>query len=143
MDQKYVRLTDLLMNCWNVWSEDGAIPPEARIDPEMLLPVWDECFLVQVLESGRFRYDYLGKSLIEAYGEDYSQEEVDSLVSPHKQKVVKRFDEVVKRGIPLEDEGEFRNSLGLTIKYRQLLLPFSGSSGRVEYVLGGMRWKAF
>lgn len=141
--EDYTRLTDILMGYWEGLKKNKGLPSENDINPDELSGVWDDCFLAQVMSNGRYRYSYLGKNLIEAYGDDLEKDEIDYLVSTSGHKTIEKFDEVVKNREPISDKGEFTNSKHLLIKYRQLLLPFLDTGGKVGFILGGMRWKAF
>lgn len=131
------------MSYWRKLGGDEAIPQESMINPEALKTIWDDCFLASIDSSGRYKYDYLGKNLIEAYGENHKKDDAETLVSLNSHPLVKKFEEVIKTGKPLENEGEFCNASRMQIKYRQLLLPFADRKGVVKFILGGMRWRAF
>jgi len=140
---EYNRLTDVLLGYWDDLKGDRDIPLENDVNPEDLDSNWDSCFLAHLLPQGGYRYSYLGKNLIEAYGNDVEEEEIDFLVSPDGHRTVEKFDQTIKEKRPISDKGEFVNSKKLLIKYRQLLLPLADFEGNVSYILGGMKWKAF
>lgn len=138
--ETYARLTDILIAHWKSLKGDLPFPRETAIDIAEIAPVWDDCFLIEAPKDRRYRYDYLGQHLIEAYGEDVCREEVDLLVSPYTQDMIEKFDTVVNSGAPLNDHGVFINARHIEVRYRQLLLPL-GHDGIVTHILGGMRWK--
>lgn len=141
----YIRLTDVLMNYWQGLGKTEGLPLESEIKPENLVRVWEDCFLVQVKSDRHFKYDYMGKNLVDAFGDDLKKDDAEELVSADTHRVVEKFSEVVHKKRPFSDEGEFTDARGMLVKYRQLLLPFSDkkNEGKVSYILGGMRWKAF
>lgn len=139
------RLEDILKHYWETLPRAtvGSIPSESTISPDALKNVWDDCFLVQITPDNSFRYDYLGKDLVDAYGEGYHDgDEADKLIDTHSNRAIRIFSEVVKGRKPVDDEGEFVNSRHLLIKYRQYLFPL-GNKERVTHIFGGMRWKAY
>lgn len=137
------RIDDVLLNYWGqLTHETDALPREAVIDPEAIESIWDDCFLVQITPDNHYRYDYLGKNLIDAYGEDFTVEEADTLVTPTTHRAIEIFSKVVASKQPTWDSGEFVNSKHMLIKYRQYLLPF-GEGEKVTHILGGMRWKVY
>ena len=89
-----------------------------------------------------FKYSYLGKDLIEAWGGDVTNEEVcKTMVSPYTERVNQKFEEILRKQAPVRDESEYIDSKKITIKYRQMLVPLANSKGEIAYILGGMRWK--
>lgn len=138
------RITDTLEEYWNKLRGSRSFPLEGEIEPGKLKDIWDSCFLVKVEDFDRdhYKYTYMGQELINAYGDDLSAEEVNVLVAPNKKRMLEKVKEVILSGAPVADESEFVNAKSVTVKYRQIFLPL-GEDERVEYVLGGMRWRGF
>ncbi len=140
------RLHERLLAYWQELRGNRAFPKEHDINPDDLEDVWDSCFLLQVIGKGadmRFRYSYLGSALIEAYGNDLTDQDVcATLIDPTTPNMIKKSAEVVKQRVQMVDESEFVNSLGMRIKYRSCLLPLGEKPNEVNYILGAMRWKA-
>ncbi len=141
LEKDIKRLEDFLISYWENLSTDST-PVESDIDAEILSPIWADCFLVRKVKE-KWKYDYLGENLIDAYGSDIDGGEADILISTGANKAKEAFDKAISKKKPVFDSGEFTNLNSQIIKYRQLLLPFQGEDGEVKYVLGGMRWKAF
>ena len=139
------RINEALIAYWNELKGNRLYPSEGDIDPDAIADVWDACFLVKLSsrkETGHFQYTYLGSYLIEAYGDDLTDQEVCShLVDPDSMPMVKKFEEVARNGEPMNDEGEFTNHNNVVIKYRSCLLPLGDPGKPVNYILGGMKWK--
>lgn len=143
------RLNEKLHTYWQSLCGTRAYPQENEVEPEALKDIWDSCFLVK--EIGRntdrhgYRYDYLGTSLIQAFGDDaiLSREISARLVSTESQPLLKSFEKVIQTGKVVEEESEFKNSQGLLIKYRSCMMPLGNAKEGVNYILGGMKWKAF
>lgn len=141
------RINERLLSYWEELKAERPFPAEAEIDPDELADIWDSCFLVQVgarAAQGGYKYTYLGPSLIEAYGDDLTNHEVSShliaLSNPH---LVQHFDEVARTAKPLVVESEFTNLKNMIVKYRSCMLPLGTLPGQVDYIIGGMKWKAF
>lgn len=142
------RINERIRSYWDEVRGARPLPEERDIDPEGLRDVWDACFLVKPVppEAGGigFRYDYLGKDLIDAFGGDVTHQEVYAkLVSTDSPPLVRSFAEVIKTGKPVEEQAEFTNVQGLLIKYRSCMLPLGNGAEGVNYILGGMKWKLF
>ncbi len=144
------RITELLRLHWEKVKGDAQFPSESAINPESeeLKPIWDHCFLVRIDQTNierPYAYLYLGEALVKAYGgEDASAREVcETLVYPSSMSLVHKFKEVADFTNPVNEEGEFVNSAGETIRFRSELLPLTDSAGDVSYILGGMKWKAY
>lgn len=138
------RINELLTDYWEGLRKGRTMPAEGDIAIESLADIWDNCFLVTV-KDGAFSYSYLGENLVEAYGDDLTGKEItETLLYPHPQSLMKTFSAVSKSGAPATDDSEFVNSRGTTVKYRSCVLPLSGAeAGKVAFLLGGMKWKAF
>lgn len=121
---------------------------ESDFDPYAVEDIWDSCFLVHIEDATRpdgFKYTYLGSSLVEAYGDDLTNREVcERLVYPSSMSLAHKFREVLESQKPVTEESEFTNAKGMVIKFRSCMLPIgkTGMQG-VQYVVGGMKWKAF
>jgi hypothetical protein len=143
MEIAYNRLTDALWNYWNALclKSGKEMPLESQIDPDQLEGFWEDCFLIESTNHG-YAFNYMGENLIEAYGKDLDNETMTKTMLPKNHPVARRYDIVTVQRKPMHDSSEFINSSGQKIYFRQLLLPFADSEGKIKYVLGGMRWKA-
>lgn len=144
---RHQRINERLEEYWESLRRGRAYPGEKEIDPRAIADIWDSCFLIRVdgeaLEKG-FKYTYLGLSLIEAYGDDLTGQEVcGRLVTPQSGQMVRKFHEVAESGRPVNDEGGFANRKNMLVKYRSVMLPLGAPPDRVEYIIGGMKWRAF
>ncbi len=142
------RITEHLLRYWLQLRAAREMPQEKEINPDTIKESWDSCFLIQLTNAaahGGYRYIYMGKNLLDAFGEDVTKEDAETLVSLPSPRVVSKFDQAVAMRKPLIDEGEFVNAQKITIKYRQILLPMGNNREPMElsYLFGGMRWKAF
>jgi len=138
------RINQRLRDYWESVRGDRRVPNESDILPEQLEDIWENCFLIDVKNSG-FEYDYLGSSIIEAYGDDLRGREIcETLIYPHPPSLLKTFRNVVNTAKPVLDDSQFKNKKGLQIRYRSCVLPLSkaGMIG-VQFLLGGMKWKAY
>lgn len=140
----YQRTTDRLKNYWEAACDGADIPNESAINPDDLDEIWDHCFLID-LQDKRFRYDYLGSALIEAYGDDISGQEIcETLVYPDSPTLFNAMQEAHNTRKPVYDDGEFANKKGVRICYRCIVLPLKKSSEpSARYVLGCMRWRGY
>ena len=148
MPAGHKRINEQLLDYWTQKKGDRAFPSEEEIDPSEISDIWDACFLVKALENehgDEYKYTYLGQSLVEAYGDDLTDKEVcEKLIYPTNMSLVHKFNEVVSSAQPTSEDGEFTNTKGMLIKFRSVMMPLGkqGEDG-VQYVLGGMKWKAF
>jgi len=87
-------------------------------------------------------YEFLGKSIIEAYAdENVSEQIIEDQLYPESPGIINKFQEVVNALEPILYEGAFINKSNQDIKFRKILLPL-GENGVVKHIIGGMRWKA-
>lgn len=142
------RITEHLLRYWLQLRSAREMPQENELNPDALKDSWDNCFLIQLTNAathGGYRYIYMGQNLLDAFGEDVTREDAETLVSLPSKRVIAKFDQAVAMRKPLIDEAEFVNAKKMTIKYRQILLPMGNNREPMEltYLFGGMRWKAF
>lgn len=142
------RLNEKLREYWESVRQGRIFPQESDIDIAAVADIWDSCFLVKpvVQKDGQrvFRYDYLGKDLIDAFGGDVSNQEIsDKLINPGSPQLLAGFVSVLDNRKPAEEQSEFTNTSGMIIKYRSCMFPLGTPDEGVNYILGGMKWKAF
>jgi hypothetical protein len=144
-DSGHNRIHERLIEYWQELCAGRAFPKESDIDPSQIAPIWDACFLVQMNSVGpTFKYSYLGVSLIEAWGDDASNEGVSSnLIDPATASLIHKFQEVADTKRPVIDESEFINKKKMRVKYRICMLPLGTAPDKVNFILGGMKWKAY
>jgi len=136
------RLTERLQNYWEEVRGGKPVPDEADINPDHIADIWPSCFLINVRDT-RFRYDYLGLDLVEAYGSDVSGQEIcEALVYPNSPTLFNAMQQALRGGYPVEDHGEFINHAGAAVRYRCIVLPLvSHGDPATRFILGGMRWR--
>lgn len=141
------RITRRLLLYWMEKRGERDLPCESDIVPSELTDIWDSCFLVRVDEENAhrtFRFSYMGKELIEAYGDDLAGYEVcENLVDLSTNTIALQLNKAIQLGEPVIVESEFKNKNNILIRYRQCLLPLESEEGKTGYVLGGMRWRGF
>ena len=143
-EAKQERITDILREYWNGKKGTSPYPAADDIDVAELKDIWQDCFMIEVLDGGKsFRYEYLGDSITDAYADDLEGKEViEDLLYPESPGVLIKFHETMQTCQPLEYEGAFINKNNADIKFRKILMPI-GNGGKVTYIIGGMRWRAF
>jgi hypothetical protein len=138
------RITVRLMAYWEKLRMRRAMPTEQDIDPDAIADLWDYCFLVHVSDLGKegYHYTYLGSEIKKAYQGGLSEVDTNGLVSPNADRLADCYMEIIHGQKPVVDEGQFCNSRGEMVKYRQCLLPL-GDDGDVKAIFGGMRYKIY
>lgn len=144
---KEQRVVQVLEAYWNELRGDRPFPSDEEIDAEEIESIWEYCFLIQVDRSlpieQQCKYVYIGKSTIEAYGDDFTGKTVyDTLMTPAGGDILERLNEVFEKQKPVVVESEFARDGDIVIKYRMCFMPL-GKDGTVDHVIGAMRWKAF
>ena len=141
------RIYEVLQDYWDKVRKQRIYPTENDINPEEIKDIWDSCFLVSFSEDdvkNGYKYTYLGKDLIEAFGDDLTNKDIsERLMLTTRPPLVESFEEVIRTGKPLRENSEFTNSLNMVIKYRSCLLPLGNDPEKVDYILGAMKWKSF
>ncbi|MCI5050430.1 MAG: PAS domain-containing protein [Rickettsiales bacterium] len=142
------RINEFLMEYWVQKKGDRAFPLESEMDPSEMDDIWDSCFLVRIedIEGAKYKYSYLGESLVEAYGDDIGNKEIcEKLIYPTSMSLIHKFDEVVNTKQPVNEDSEFTNTKGMLIKFRSSMLPLGKDDApdEVAFIIGGMKWKAY
>ncbi len=138
--QEDKRITNVILNHWNEVKGGRRFPAEADLDPAVLEGVLDNCYLVKAegVNEGKYNYKFLGKNIMNAYGSDLTKclnyEKGNPLSYRNK------IQQILQTGLPIIDEGQFLNTNGDTIKYRQCLVPLSSDGINIDSILGGMRF---
>ncbi|MFZ4540358.1 MAG: PAS domain-containing protein [Rickettsiales bacterium] len=143
-DPQHLRINERLKAYWENLCKARPMPLESDVVIEDLKDIWDWCFLVSYRDN-KFSYSYLGKELIDAYGDDITGKEItETLLYPHPVSLLSTFRQVIQSKTPGVDESEFNNSRGSAIKYRSCVMPL-GAHGHdsTAFLLGGMKWKAY
>ena len=117
------RITDALREYWESKKGGRPFPGEDEINQDDLREIWDNCFLVEI-EGDKFRYSFLGDSIIEAYGDNLEGDEiVENEIYPESTSVINKLREVAESKEPVLFEGAFINKNNMDIKFRKTLLP--------------------
>lgn len=140
------RVTSLLLEYWEKLRGKRAYPAEAEISPDDLKHIWNHIFLLRVSHGSggnySFRYEYMGESLIKAYGDNLTGMDVyDALLSTSRDTIIEDVLKTIKNRKPYEQDAEFDNVNRVRIKYRRLLCPLGPDDKSINYIIGAMRWK--
>lgn len=140
------RLTRRLLNYWEMVRKDRTCPEIYNFNTAAVEDVWPYCFQVSVdsRKGIRYRYEYMGKPIVDLYGLDLTGEAVDHGTKDFPGAVIhKKLAEVLEKQTPLSDEGHFPSKKGKLIKYRACLLPFGNPENGVTHVVVGLSCRSF
>ncbi|MEZ5691360.1 MAG: PAS domain-containing protein [Rickettsiales bacterium] len=136
-----------LMEYWNKLRGNRQFPAENEIEPSDIADIWDYCFLISlddVVKRIGYRYSYMGKELVDAFGDDPNNPDMAlRLLSTTKVPSLKKIEEVLDKKQPVIDEGEFVNAHKMEVRYRTCIVPLGYEDGQVAHLFGVMRWKAY
>jgi hypothetical protein len=138
------RITLRMLAYWEKLRGDRLMPTVSEFKSEDIQDRWGSCFLLPLVD-GKLpdHYNtYIGKDILNAYNQGLSEYDDNRLISADISTFILNHRKVIQECKPLLEEGEFRNILLGTIKYRQCLLPL-GQDGKVEAIVGGMHFKNF
>lgn len=131
-----------LIAYWEKLKGDRAFPEETDIDTDAISDLWSSCFLLNTQKegSGGYHYEFMGPSLVEAYGSDLTGMAHTEDTEPHIASILASFSKVVEGKTYMVDESEFTNTHGQQVKYRACLIPFGSAPDQVKYIIGLMGW---
>ena len=132
---------------WEALRGDRPFPRESDIDPDAIAEIWESCFLISNDDVTRrigYRYSFLGSDLLGAFGDDITNHDAAlRLLSTARVPNARKFDQVLSEKIPVIDESEFVNLMGMNIRYRACLLPLGLDDGQITHIIGCMRWRSY
>ncbi len=134
----------ILVQYWNQLRGDKELPQEDDIDPDRLIGVWERCFVVQmrdIKEVADYNYTYFGPDLIEAFQDGRLEEPNAHIASTDAKQLQDYYQRVIDEEGPVMQEGEYQDSAGRTVKYRQIMLPFGLEDRTIEAIMGGVWFK--
>ncbi len=144
---RYQRLTDILFEYWNEARGERLFPSRDKIDEFDLQQkgVWDDMFIVEVfplVQSNGYRFVHTGKNLGTEFTKDNSGKYIKNIITGFMDSSTKKYNTVAEQKRPLQEEDEYKSpETGVTIKYRQILLPFgSDDDAPIDVIIGGMRF---
>lgn len=132
-----------LIAYWQQLANGRKFPEETDIETDAISDLWNSCFLLNTDKATKdgYHYEFMGPSLIEAYGVDLTGQVHTDTTEPNIVSILNSFKQVVDQGEYVVDESEFVNKQGQNVKYRCCLVPFGQAPDKVKYILGFMRWK--
>ena len=143
---KKKRLSDILFDHWNKVRGERLFPSIDEIDEFYLKEkgVWDDVFIVGVyplVQSNGYNITYSGANLSQENIKDNSGKWVKNLVTGILDNATDKYNMVAEQKRPFnEDEVYTSPETGVTIKYRQILLPLGPADNEpVANIIGGMR----
>lgn len=134
-----------LVTYWRRIKGLALYPTESQVDPAELKDLWNNMFLLEVDQEDRtsFRYQYIGPSIVDAYGMDPTGKVHDSTSAPSIRSMLELEAKVAINGKVGMDESWFLNSRSQKILYRCSLVPLCSPTDRanVHFILGFMSWR--
>ncbi|HEX2585185.1 MAG TPA: PAS domain-containing protein [Steroidobacteraceae bacterium] len=134
-----------LVTYWHRIKGLARFPTESQVNPAELEENWDNMFLLEVDREnpGSFRYQYVGPSIVEAYGMDPTGKDHNSNAVPNIRSMLELGAKVASNGNVGMDESWFLNNKSQKVMYRCSLVPLSSPSDRehVYFILGVMSWR--
>ena len=133
------------MTYWHRLKGLALYPTESQVNPNDLEGHWNNMLLLEVDQEtrGKFRYQYVGSSIIEAYGIDPTGKAHDSQAVPNVRSMLELGASVAINGGIGMDESWFLNAQYKKIMYRCSLVPLCSPTDRanVHFILGLMSWR--
>lgn len=138
------RITLRLLAYWEKLRRGRDMPLEQDIVPDDIKDLWGNCFIVRIKDScpPNYQFAHMGDAVARVYRGALCEDNPESFICPDGVYLSGRYEDMLNTAKPIIDEGEFHNSHGELIKYRQCLLPL-GENGRITAIFGGMRYKIF
>lgn len=139
------RITHRLINYWQRIKGDRVLPSETDIDSDDIADMWGDCFIIQLHDmedltrAHAYTYTYLGKALSELY-EPPSDGNDGVLSVLNSERLMGMVSEMQMTKLPIVEHMENFRHQGRVIKYRMCVLPLGEENGRINGLLGGLRF---
>ncbi len=142
------RLTTRLQVYWESIRKERPMPDIVWFNNAAIHDIWDQCFKLKVepagIDKAVYYYDYMGQSIIEAYGKSLTGQTVHAASKAFPgARIISKIDTLITKPEVLLEEGSFVNTQNKVVKFRSCLLPFGKEDGQLTHVIGGVSWKAF
>ncbi len=141
------RLTDILFKHWNEVRGERIFPSRDKIDEFCLQKngVWDDIFIIDIfplVQSNGYRFTYTGKNLGKEFSKNETGKFIKNIVAGFLETSSDKYNIVAEQKRPLQQEEVYTSpETGVTIKYRQILLPLGPDDDEpVDAIIGGMRF---
>lgn len=125
---------------WDTVRRDRPMPRIKDLPPRMLKPWYANILLVAVLGPQQFRYDYYGRTFIDAFGADLTNRTIDRIEADKADIIRLDYSACVRTKKPISriHTGEFSSG---NETWHRLILPLAGNDdadiGVVQQILVG------
>lgn len=128
-----------LYKYWQSKRGDRAMPMRADIDPAEIPALLPLILLIDVLETGGYRYRLTGTEIVKNFGHDVTGKTFTEALpgGPYAEYITGLVRDVATSGRPLYSEGAFMAEGRVDRQVRRLVLPLSANGRTVDMVLGG------
>jgi hypothetical protein len=141
------RLVVRLRKYWDFLRGEDNLPNYAKFNKSAIDDVLQSCILCSVAHSGKsmmFKYEYLGKDAVDAFGIDLTGQYA---ANTDRRIPGVNFLKFMTKAIESKDftsaQGQFVNDNNKIVKYRDCILPFLDSHGNIAYLVVGLSWRSF
>ena len=142
------RLATNLMGTWQGLRIDHALPRfqdfmENFPENQKINQVWHNCFILRIDQHGEGgEFKMIGEGIAERSGIGSACDTIKDVPrASFLGQVLAARQEVVEKAFPMLNRGQFRGVDGKPYMYRSILLPFSGSDGDLDHLVGGANAK--
>lgn len=142
------RLVNRLQDYWKRICRDKPLPDISQLNPAVIDELWQQCMQLGTHQAqGGFNYNYLfmGKRLVEVYGQDLTSQTVDIRASQYPLNLLlKKLSNVMESRSFFIDENQFINTTtGKMVKYRACFMPFGNETKGVTHIVIGFSGREF
>ena len=128
-----------LYRYWESKRGDRAMPARGDIDPLEIPNLLPMILLIDVTETGDYRYRLVGTEIVNNFGTNSTGKTFTEALpeGPYTEYITGLVRDVVSTGRPLYSEGAFMAKGRIDRQVRRLVLPLSDDGHTVDKLLGG------
>ncbi len=128
-----------LYRYWESKRGERTMPARADIDPTEIPALLPIILLVDVMETGTYRYRLAGTEIVGTFGHDITGKTFAEVLPGGKylEYITSLVNDVVSNGRPLYSESAFLSKEHFGRQVRRLVLPLSADGQVVDMILGG------
>ncbi|MBN8531424.1 MAG: PAS domain-containing protein [Alphaproteobacteria bacterium] len=139
------RITFRLLSYWNRIRADREMPSLGDVNVDEITEIWHFSFVIDISKGlDEARFHYFGPELVNIFEANHTDELLRHAMEQDTklENTLGFYPKVVERRAPVSESSEFFLE-NKEVRYRSLIVPFSGDGKTIDYLMGTTNYKIF